>query len=55
MKAVVCRELTGIGGMALEHDWPAPVAGPGEVVVDVRAAGLNFPDLLMVRGLYQGI
>ena len=53
MKAVVCRELTGIGGMALKHDWPAPVAGPGEVVVDVRAAGLNFPDLLMVRGLYQ--
>lgn len=53
MRAVVCRELTGIGGLTLEHDWPAPVAGPGEVVVDVRAAALNFPDLLMIRGLYQ--
>lgn len=53
MKAVVCRELTGIAGLALVEDWPEPVAGPGEVVVDVKASALNFPDLLMVRGLYQ--
>jgi len=30
-----------------------PVAGPGEVLVDVKAAALNFPDLLMIQGLYQ--
>ena len=30
-----------------------PVAGPGEVVVDVAAASLNFPDVLMCRGEYQ--
>jgi NADPH2:quinone reductase len=34
-------------------DWPEPQAGPGEVLVDVKAAALNFPDLLMIQGLYQ--
>lgn len=53
MRAVICRELTGIEGLALTDDWPEPVAGPGEVVVEVRAAALNFPDLLMTRGMYQ--
>jgi NADPH2:quinone reductase len=32
---------------------PDPTPGPGEVIVDVRAMGLNFPDLLMVEGKYQ--
>jgi len=32
-------------------DAPDPVPGPGEVVIEVRAAGLNFPDTLIVRGL----
>ncbi|MFO1408674.1 MAG: NADPH:quinone oxidoreductase family protein [Steroidobacteraceae bacterium] len=53
MKAVVCRELTGIAGLSLVEDWPEPVAAAGEVVVDVKASALNFPDLLMIRGLYQ--
>lgn len=53
MRAVVCRELTGIEGLRLEADWPEPVAAPGEVVVDVKAAALNFPDLLTIRGLYR--
>jgi NADPH2:quinone reductase len=34
-------------------DVDAPVAGHGEVVVDVAAASLNFPDVLMCRGEYQ--
>jgi NADPH2:quinone reductase len=34
-------------------DLPDPVPGPGEVVVDVKAAALNFPDLLMIQGEYQ--
>ena len=34
-------------------DIPAPVRAPGEVLVAVRAASLNFPDLLMTRGAYQ--
>jgi NADPH2:quinone reductase len=34
-------------------DLPPPVRAPGEVLVQVRAASLNFPDLLMTRGEYQ--
>jgi NADPH2:quinone reductase len=34
-------------------DLPAPSRAPGEVLVRVRAASLNFPDLLMTRGEYQ--
>lgn len=34
-------------------DCPAPTRAPGEVLVQVRAASLNFPDLLMTRGEYQ--
>lgn len=34
---------------------PDPVAKPGEVVVDVRAASVNFPDLLVIGGTYQNL
>jgi len=53
MRAVICRELTGVGGLEHVDNWPEPQAGPGEVLVDVKAAALNFPDLLMIQGLYQ--
>jgi NADPH:quinone reductase len=53
MRAVVCRELTGVGGLEYVSDWPEPQAGPGEVLIEVKAAALNFPDLLMIQGLYQ--
>jgi NADPH:quinone reductase len=53
MRAVVCRELKGIGGLELVHDWPEPTPAAGEVVIEVKAAALNFPDLLTIRGLYQ--
>jgi NADPH2:quinone reductase len=32
---------------------PDPVAGPGEVVIEVRSAGVNFPDVLVVQNKYQ--
>ncbi len=48
MKAVVLREVGG--DLALE-DWEEPAPGGG-VVVDVRAAGVNFADVLVRRGLY---
>lgn len=35
------------------QDLPARPAGPGEIRVRVRAAGLNFPDILMIAGKYQ--
>jgi NADPH2:quinone reductase len=53
MRAVICRELTGVGGLEHVSDWPEPQAGPGEVLIEVKAAALNFPDLLMIQGLYQ--
>ena len=52
MKAIVCNEFGPIEQLTLE-DRPDPVAGRGELVIDIHAAGVNFPDGLMVRGEYQ--
>jgi NADPH2:quinone reductase len=52
MRAVVCRELGDPAGLRLE-DMPAPAMGEGQVRVAVRAAGVNFPDILMIQGKYQ--
>jgi NADPH2:quinone reductase len=52
MKAVVCSRLDGPEALTV-GDFPDPKAQQGQVVVEVRAASLNFPDALMVRGLYQ--
>jgi NADPH2:quinone reductase len=52
MRAVVCSRLDGPGALTVgEHPDPRPQQG--QVLVEVRAASLNFPDALMVRGLYQ--
>lgn len=53
MRALVCHTLTGPQDLKLETQWPDPRAGAGEVLVEVKAAALNFPDVLMTRGLYQ--
>lgn len=53
MRAVRVHELTGPAALRLDDDVPDPVAGAGQVVIDVRAAGVNFPDVLLTRGLYQ--
>ena len=34
-------------------DVPDPEPGPGQVLVETRAAGCNFPDILMIQGKYQ--
>ncbi|MEU1289325.1 NADPH:quinone oxidoreductase family protein [Kitasatospora sp. NPDC005856] len=39
--------------MRLAEDVARPVPGPGQLLVRVRAAAVNFPDALMVRGQYQ--
>lgn len=52
MKAVLCREL-GPADKLVIGDVADPKAGAGEVVVDVKAAGLNFPDTLIIQGKYQ--
>lgn len=52
MKAIVARDFAPLE--ALEYaDWPEPQAGPGEVVIAAEAIGVNFPDGLLVQGLYQ--
>ncbi|MFN3515703.1 MAG: NADPH:quinone oxidoreductase family protein [Novosphingobium sp.] len=53
MKALVISRLSpDLSGAALQA-LPTPRRGTGEVLVRVRAASLNFPDLLMTRGEYQ--
>jgi NADPH:quinone reductase len=46
-------QVTAIGTPPHLRDVPDPVPGPGEALVTIRAAGLNFADLLMIRGQYQ--
>ena len=54
MKALVARELSGPTGLVYtDIEDPADVAGDDAVVVDVGAAGVSFPDLLLLRGEYQ--
>ena len=52
MRAIVCRELGPLETLVLEERDP-PVPGEGQVVVDVRAAGVNFVDGLICQGRYQ--
>jgi NADPH:quinone reductase len=52
MKAVICSEFAPRAKLTLD-DVPAPVPGPGEVLVEVEACGINFFDGLMVEGKYQ--
>jgi NADPH2:quinone reductase len=52
MRAVVCNELGPLDTLVVEEQSPAS-AGEGQVVVDVRAAGVNFVDGLICQGRYQ--
>lgn len=52
MKAVVCRQFGPPDSLKVE-ELPSPRPGPGEVVVSVQAASLNFPDLLIIENKYQ--
>jgi len=52
MKAVLCKEL-GLADKLVVEETAAPTPGKGEVLVDVKAAGLNFPDTLIIQGKYQ--
>ncbi len=52
MKALLCREFGPISTLTLT-DIAEPVPGPRQVLISVRSAALNFPDALIVQGLYQ--
>jgi NADPH2:quinone reductase len=52
MQGVVVREFGPIENHKLE-EFPEPTPGPGDVLIDVHVVGVNFPDTLMIQGLYQ--
>jgi len=52
MRAARCEEYGGPGGVVV-RDIPEPELGPGQVLVDVEAAAVNFPDLLFIANRYQ--
>lgn len=53
MRAFELRQYGGPGGLALSDDVVPPRPSEDEVLVAVEAVGINFPDLLMTKGLYQ--
>jgi len=53
MRALVVERLAPDYAGCVLKDLPSPDPGPGEVRLKVRAASVNFPDLLMTRGEYQ--
>jgi NADPH2:quinone reductase len=52
MKAVLCKQFGPPESLVYE-DLPSPTAGAGDVVVSVKAASLNFPDVLIIQNKYQ--
>jgi|SRR5688572_17664995 NADPH2:quinone reductase len=54
MRALVIRQHGPLENLKLET-LPDPEPGPGEVLIDVHAASVNFPDLLVIGGTYQNL
>ncbi|HSU63865.1 MAG TPA: NADPH:quinone oxidoreductase family protein [Burkholderiales bacterium] len=52
MKAVLCKQYGPPETLVVE-ELPSPRAGPGEAVVSVKAASVNFPDVLIIQNKYQ--
>lgn len=52
MKALLCKEFGPPESLVLA-EVPSPTAGAGEVVVSIKAASVNFPDVLIIQNKYQ--
>ena len=52
MKAILCSQFCGPDDLVLA-DIADPVAEPGQVVIAIKSAALNFFDILMIQGKYQ--
>ena len=52
MRALLCRQYGEPATLTVE-ETPTPVPGHGELLVNVKAAGVNFPDVLMIQNKYQ--
>jgi len=52
MHAWLCENPTGVDALVWK-ELPTPIPGPGQVLIQIKAASLNFPDLLIVQNKYQ--
>ncbi len=52
MKAVLSKEVGGPESLVLE-EVSSPAYGKGQVLIRVKACGVNFPDSLMIKDMYQ--
>ncbi|MFN3858902.1 MAG: NADPH:quinone oxidoreductase family protein [Caulobacter sp.] len=52
MKAVLSKVVGGPETLVVE-DLPEPTAGPGQVLLGVKACGVNYPDVLIIQDMYQ--
>jgi NADPH2:quinone reductase len=52
MKAIVCKSW-GLPDTLVVEELRDVVPGPGQVAIDVKAAGVNFPDVLIIQNKYQ--
>lgn len=52
MRALVCKDFAPYQNLTVEETAEPPL-GEGMVMLDVKAAGVNFPDILLVEGKYQ--
>jgi NADPH2:quinone reductase len=52
MRALLCK-AHGLPETLVVENIPSPVPGPGQVLIDVKAAGVNFPDALIIQNKYQ--
>src|ERR1700712_4720847 len=52
MHAWLCENPTGVDALTWK-ELPTPNPGPGQVLIEIKAASLNFPDLLIVQNKYQ--
>jgi NADPH:quinone reductase len=52
MHAWLCTDPTGVEALEWQ-ELPTPQPGAAQVLVEIRAASLNFPDLLIVQNKYQ--
>jgi NADPH:quinone reductase len=52
MKAIICKEF-GLPNTLVLEEVPSPSPQPDEVLINVSACGVNFPDLLIIQNKYQ--
>ena len=52
MRALICNAYGSTDELLIE-ERDDPIAGDGQLAIDIKAAGINFPDILSIAGEYQ--